>query len=228
VKTATDKKRAGNVSVASDDSRRLKEQWAFIQTSIAQVQPHVVGVETYHVFEPREYKVLRDVAARFLSFLVPGKAIDPIKTANDFKEAFTSEAAFSGLLHHLVELQEAVNKFKYKRGQGAASKTYGIYTAVQTVCFAANIPVFAYTPTQLKTRITGGSKASKEDVERAVCAQIVGMRENVDERVASKSYPRGERDHVFDAGGHALLALREYAQWMRTGFNAQPVQTALL
>jgi Holliday junction resolvasome RuvABC endonuclease subunit len=213
LRTAPNKdKRFQRLRVSMDDERRLKEYYTGFVDAIETVKPKVIGIECYTIFESREYEKLRSSAAKFLSFLgLTGAGKAPFSTPAEFLEMFRNEGLFTNFLGHLLDVKRAVDAFRVVRGRGAAAKTQMVYSAALCAAYQYGIPVFVFMPVDLKKWTCGRSSATKGDVEKALCARVTGLREDVDSRIKAKTM----HEHVFDATGHGVLALVEYEKWLR-------------
>lgn len=220
VRTAKNKdKRFQHLRVSMDDERRHHEYYDAFCESIETLKPHVIGVEVYTIHETREYEKLRDQAARFMGFLgLGGKSkTAAFRTPEEFRELMARADIFKKMVAHLDALNQAVDAFKVVRGRGAAAKTYGVYTAAMCAAWRYEVPIFGFMPVDLKKGACGKAGASKKEVEDALCGRISGLRDKVDEKIKAKTM----HEHVFDASGHAMLALTEYQRWMRDSQLAQ-------
>lgn len=200
--------------VSMDDERRVHGYYDAFVSAIEAVEPKVVGVECYTVHEPVEYQYLRSSAAAFMAFLgLGGKNARPtFATPEAFLAAFRDSEIFIQFLKLLGDLKYRVDAFKYVRGRGAAAKTMLVYSAALCAAYRFGLPVFVFMPVDLKKAATGGVKASKEDVEAGLCQLIPGL----EVKVAAKIPAKGQRNHVYDAVGHAYMALREYERWLQS------------
>ena len=97
-------------------------------------------------------------------------------------------------------------KSKFAQAGGNAWKTIIAYGVSTAAAYQANLRVYAHDPFELKAGVVGYVQASKQAVEDAILAVLPGAAEAV-ERADIKDK---DREHVFDAMGHALLALRAH------------------
>lgn len=207
-------KRFQHLRVSMDDERRHHEFYDAICTAIETLKPRVIGVEVYTIRESQDYEKLRDQATKFLRFLgLQGGASKAamLRTPETFMQAVQSPTMFRSFLSHLEDLTKAVGAFKVARGRGAAAKTYGVYVATMCAAWRYNLPVFGFTPTDLKKFACGRTSASKDDVGRALSQRIEGLQEKVETTIRAKTM----HEHVFDASGHGGLALLEYTRWIQ-------------
>lgn len=204
-------KRFERLRVSMDDERRLREYYEGICRAIEDVRPHVLGVEAYTIRETVEYEKLRDAAATFVGFLgVGGRSSRlPFATADEFLRALTG-SMFPTFLAHVAAVADAVAAFKAVRGRGAAAKTYGVYAAALCAAYRFGLPVYVFMPVDLKKRACRQASAGKKDVEDALCREVQGLRALVDTKIRAKTM----HEHVFDAAGHAVMALEEYSHWL--------------
>ena len=236
IKTAPEKaKRFERMRVSMDDNRRLIEQYDAICLIIEKIKPAVIGVETYTIFESKEYEKLRDTAAKLMEDLGIGKGELPKLTGKDAAERLyqllfgtlvaseVSQERAKVLLGRISTLAKAVDAFRVVRGRGAAAKTYGIYSAVQCAARRYNIPIYTFAPIDLKKAACGQFKASKDEVAQGLCKVIGGLREMVETRIRARLM----HEHVYDASGHGWLALREYTSWLRDGMRVPTRQIEL-
>jgi Holliday junction resolvasome RuvABC endonuclease subunit len=220
VRTSPNKdKRFEHLRVAADDERRLREYYEAFCESIEKVKPHVIGVEVYTIREVREYEQLRDAAAAFLSYVgLGGKAAPPFSTAMEFVTHVGG--AWEGFMDRCRGLARAVDAFRVVRGRGAAAKTYGVYTTAMCAAYRYGVPIYPFMATDLKKRATGQVRATKKAVEDALCQVIEGLREDVDTNIKAKKM----HEHLFDAGGHGLMALEAYQKWVEHGLRLRSEQ----
>lgn len=91
----------------------------------------------------------------------------------------------------------------FVRQSAAAMKCAAVYGMVMGFSFARNIVAFPFRPGDLKKGVTGKLNSSKEDVRAALAGKVINLESFL------QKIPEGELEHVGDAAGHALLALRE-------------------
>lgn len=89
------------------------------------------------------------------------------------------------------------------RGGGNSLKTLGVYGGVLWWCFSRGLVVFPFLPIELKMRCVGCRSASKINVESRVRLELVGLDR------AMRDIDKGNREHIADAAGYALLAIDE-------------------
>lgn len=197
------------------DLARIELVYAETCKRIELLHPAVIGVETYTIFDSDEYVNLRKTSGETLEmFEVRPGALPTLET---FHQTVREKAP--ALVDSLRALAGAVDKFKVVRGRGDASKTYGTFIAVCAAAWRHGIPVLPFTPVDLKKFATGRSKASKEEVASALGSRVEGL----NEAVARKRIPRGLQEHVYDASGHALMAIVQIStQGLKVA--PQPVQ----
>jgi len=90
-----------------------------------------------------------------------------------------------------------------QQGSIAGVKTFGVYTGAMFWARTVGMFVAPYRPSDLKRRFCGQQSASKQDVEDALRDEVVGLAEALDD------IPKGQREHVADAAGCAVLAMEE-------------------
>ena len=88
-------------------------------------------------------------------------------------------------------------------GSAAAAKTMGVYVGIQFWGWTRGMYVAPFLPNDLKKRFCGKQSASKFAVEQAICQEIYGLAELL------SSIAKGQREHVADASGHAVLMLED-------------------
>lgn len=86
-------------------------------------------------------------------------------------------------------------------GKGSGWKALFAYAMTCAVGFGADIPVLAFTPTELKRGVCGRPDADKLDVEQGLYTKVSGLQQ------ALAGLPAGMHEHAADAVGHAYLAL---------------------
>jgi Holliday junction resolvasome RuvABC endonuclease subunit len=214
-------KRFEHLRVASDDVRRLLELYERACAAIERVKPKVVGVENYTIFESREYERLRDRASELMGFLgiVKGQLPPEVLELEKLTAVLALDGRHNEMVNKLAALGKAVDDFRIQRGRGQAAKTYGSYTAVCCAAARYGIPVYPFMPLDLK-KFCGKNSASKEEV----IASLGGRVEGLAEKVAAKIRAKSVWNHVYDATGHGMMALREYMRWMRDGVRQEPMQ----
>jgi len=87
---------------------------------------------------------------------------------------------------------------------GNAWKTTIAYGVACAAGYAAGLTIYAHDPVELKAAVAGYVQADKKAVEAAILKIVPG----VADAVARAGVTASNREHVFDAVGHALLALR--------------------
>lgn len=212
--------------VSVDDNRRLRAHYEMACRAIERLQPDVIGVECYTIYESQEYTKLRDAAFNFLEFLgfnKPKKTDKPNADALALRAALQSAATFAGavaadkiyrkFLAHIETLASAVDKFRVQRGRGDAAKTYGVYAAVCCAAFRYNIPTYVFLPIDLKRAACGKHRATKEEVAAGLGMKIEGLHEKVQAKIRRADW----YEHVYDAAGHGMMAVQTYARFMREG-----------
>jgi len=213
IKTEKNKeKRFENLRASMDDEARFHIMYEGICESIETLRPCVIGVEVYTIFESKEYERLRDAAAGFLGLfgLVKGQGA-AFKTPVELLEALAGENMFAKFIEWLSKLSKAVDAFRVQRGRGNAAKTFGAYVLVLAAAYRYKIPIYGFMPIDLKKAACGRASATKDDVARALSARIEGLQVKVESKVRAKLM----HEHVYDASGHAMLALETYQRWMR-------------
>lgn len=87
------------------------------------------------------------------------------------------------------------------KGGNGAFKVAIVYGLVQGLAISANRPVYGFTPQDIRRSLLGTQTGTKQDVQVGLRRVITGVDE------ALERHPRGQREHVADAMGHAYLAL---------------------
>lgn len=121
-----------------------------------------------------------------------------------YREIWAKLSEISGTYHPYAVGLEAYRVFEGRGGN--AWKTAVVYGGIIFWAHTANLYVTPFLPTDLKKRFCGKLSASKEEVEETLCKLIQGLRELLD------SNPKGKREHLADAAGHAYLVMEEVAQ----------------
>lgn len=188
---------------SNDDQRRIREHWSVIQNAVQTIQPQVIGIENYSVFEPPDLQKLRQDASSLVGLF--GGALRGMQP-EEFAALLKDETAFLRLFRRLQDL-EASSKANSSTGigLGQAAKTIGVGSIAMAAGFAGNIPVFIFQPFELKQRFGGRKGASKEEVGLGLERQVQGLVEQMQEKVPQKTL----REHAWDATGHAVLAADE-------------------
>jgi Holliday junction resolvasome RuvABC endonuclease subunit len=86
---------------------------------------------------------------------------------------------------------------------GNAWKAAVVYGGVIFWAHTTNLYVAPFLPSDLKQRFCGSQKASKENVEESLYSMVDGLETTI------QTIPKGQREHVADAAGHALLVMQE-------------------
>jgi Holliday junction resolvasome RuvABC endonuclease subunit len=217
------RKQFEHLRVSSDDNRRHDVYYDAACSAIERLRPVVVGVETYTIFESREYEHLRDAAKGLLEVLALDKKDAPspldLKTIDDIFERAQQATGVSDeeldrtFRARLAKLGKAHDDFRIQRGRGNAAKTYGVYRSVCCAARRYGVPVYGYMPVDLKKYACGKAKASKEEVAAGLGRRIELLHEKVHEKVRAASL----HNHVYDASGVADMALEAYLSWTRDG-----------
>lgn len=98
-----------------------------------------------------------------------------------------------------------------RRAGGNAWKTTKSEGICVAAAFARGLQVYAHLPVELKLGICGYAQASKLAVERAILQSVPGAAKAV---LRADLAPKN-REHVFDAIGHAVLALKTVSEVAR-------------
>ena len=88
-------------------------------------------------------------------------------------------------------------------GSASAAKTLVSFGGVLWWCFLNDVFVTVSLPVDLKKRFCFGKDRSKEAVEASLCRSVVGLADVL------RTTNKGDREHISDAIGHALLAFEE-------------------
>ena len=99
----------------------------------------------------------------------------------------------SGLTPHVVALEEIYSHYQRPRTAILMAHARGV------ICLAAaqqDVPVVAYAATQIKRLLTGSGRASKVDVQRAICREL---------GLATPPEPHDVADALAIAMTHAFL-----------------------
>lgn len=209
-------KRFERQRVSMDDSRRFREFYDAFSAMVEKMRPHVIGVECYTIFDPKNHDLLRENVQRFMAFLGLARGAKPAFTSpSEFLQALAAPGMFDQFLAHLIAMSASSDAFRAERGRGDAHKTFGVYLTVLNVAFRYNIPAYGYMPVDLKKFACGKASASKEEVIAALDVRVPNLRDKVTE----KGIARGQHNHVYDATGHALLALNDFVAWQKEGIR---------
>lgn len=92
------------------------------------------------------------------------------------------------------------------KGGGNALKTVRFCGAIVAWAEARGITSYTFVADDLKRNFCGNRKASKADVEAALCLRISGLQQ------ALSGIKKDNREHCADAAGHALLGLALHRQ----------------
>lgn len=197
-------KNFSKLRTSMDDARRIQIIWSHVNSVIELLKPDVIGVEAYTVYEPKEGRLLKDAAQDILErvpLAPPPSAEGGVTTA----PPVSVDISFTQLL----KLREALAAQKGGPGLGQAAKTILVYGVVLGAAYKAGVPVFVFSPSDLKTTFGGSRGASKDDVGQGLIQLVRGLDAQLAEKVPQKTL----REHAQDATGHAVLALRELQQY---------------
>ena len=172
-----------------DDARRLRELFEGLTECFDLLRPDVLGVEAYTVFTPRGVDALAQAGKRAVDSVRAG--LDPRRHIDDVARALSDGQSMRGV------------------GLGQAAKTILVYGLAMSCAFARGVPVYVFTPADLKQRTTKRRSASKDAVGQALIERVNGL------EAACETLPVSRREHAYDASGHAVLALNEYIEWAR-------------
>ena len=203
-----------HVRVTSDNERRIQEHYRAIADVMQIINPAAVGVESYTIYDDHSVAKLKSAASDMLAlFGLAGRQNTMPPTAEVFLAALEKPDLFAKFVGGLILMRAAVKNeasFMGTRGRGAAAYTMAVYGASLAAAYARNVPVFAFAPVDLKTRVCGRKSASKQDVADALCIKIVGLQDSVESTVKAKT----KHEHVYDAYGHAYLTLETYETFL--------------
>lgn len=190
---------------SADEQRRLREHWVQIRNAIQLLQPNVIGIENYLVFEPIDVAKLREASSSLLALFGGATTLGPQELSQLLQDAATA----GRLLEYLRALAVALQgNNRDSAGLGNAAKTIAVYGAALGAAFSAGVPVLVFEPSDRVQKIGGRRGASKEEVGAAVEARVFGLRETIHEKVTQKT----RHQHVWDATAFAILAAEEYVQ----------------
>jgi len=201
--------------LTTDILRRVRAHSDAFSQAIKDARPNVIGIESYQIFDDRNVTGLYTSARRLLSLfgLAGSGQVPAVQSAEELVSVFQAPGdTFARFITCLVDIQKAIKNegsFMGGRGRGAASKTMLVYGAAMCAGFNANLPVFVHSPTELKVGVCKKKSASKQDVADALNRLIP----NLEEKVTASIRAKGKHEHVYDAVGHGLLALRVYEEF---------------
>jgi len=189
---------------SNDDQRRVREHWVQMWNAVQLIKPNVIGIENYLTFEPRDVQELRDAAGAVLAFL--GTSVPSL---DDLRRVLSETVFLVKFTEVLTDLAAKVKASTSGVGLGQAAKTIAIFGTALSVGFTAGVPVLVFQPYEIKkfAGLPKGQKASKEQVGQGLERLVVGLQEQMAEKVPQKTL----KEHAWDATGHAILAADEYA-----------------
>lgn len=206
-------KRFESMRVALDDVRRIQVYYDATVRLIEILRPRVIGVETYTIYDSKEYTNLRKAGADVFEALGVTPKVAADTTLPELPPA--EDARAEPFRKELVKLAKAVDKFREVPGRGQAAKTYGVYCAVLSAARQHKIPIYPFAPIDLKKRACGRPKATKDEVAGGLVRTIRGLQNAVTTKIRATT----RHEHAYDASGHGLLALEYYMAWQREGFQ---------
>lgn len=194
-----------------DDARRMNEIWLQIYGALGVIKPDVLSVEAYTTRIPQAWENLKLACSRLIQLRVPASYAEFMTMLGDQRIAGQWMAAIGAIAKCLRD-SEGFDGM----GLGHAAKSIGVQWIAACAAWAHGVPVYVYTPTQLKMFACGRANASKEDVGLALESRIMGLAEHSATirartiRENPKSLAALDRvSHVHDAVGHALMGLTE-------------------
>lgn len=105
------------------------------------------------------------------------------------------------LAHDVVAL--GAESMSFPRNASSSAKVGMTWGIIATLAARHNLPVFQCSPQQLKDKIAGSKKASKDDVANALRQRYP----DADFDDLLKSLPLGEHEHAWDALGSVVVCL---------------------
>lgn len=91
----------------------------------------------------------------------------------------------------------------FVRNSSSSAKVGMVWGVIAATALRWNLPMFQCTPQQLKDKVAGSKKASKEDVTNALRQKYPG----VDFDDLLKKHPMGQHEHAWDALGSVVVCL---------------------
>ena len=165
-----------------------------------------------------ETRALRCVAVRFVETPpAPARKAHLIRTdADDIQRVAAAYDALARAVERARPVAMGVETYKLVGDRKAGSKmaqaggnsfkTLYMYAAAMIAAHTHQIRIYAQHPYELKLSMCGFVQASKEEVEAAIVKNVPGYLE----AVARENVADAKREHVADATGHAVLALRTH------------------
>ena len=184
----------------TDDVRRTGHIVRAFIAVLDRLQPHCVGIEQYTVFSPPWVGKLS----------VAGQRLLDLEAAASVRGTGPQARIAAAATREWGEAVEAVREALSASGGGGvglgqAAKTLAVWGAVVGACVSRGVPVYVFTPGDVKRRATGGrSAASKAEVQTWVSGVVVGLDEDL------RGVPASHQDHVADAAALAVLAIEEH------------------
>lgn len=176
--------------------------WQAVTSAIDIIKPHVISVENYSVRTPPDVIAMQSTTKKLTDFWGASVKDSPYTKLASDEVADT----LVGLMGPLTALVSAGTSSAV--GLGQAAKTIAVYGAVLGAAFSAGVPVFVFEPADRALRIVGKKGASKEEVGAAITKLVIGLEEQMAEKVPQKT----KKDHAWDATCFAVLGAREYRQ----------------
>lgn len=193
--------------------RRVERIWTDLQRLVGAFSPDIIGVEAYSVYEGKDYQNLRDAAhAVFKALGVDVKKGFPTAGVAAFRDFLIPHLARPDFYAALNKLRIATDQFRFVRGRGDAAQTLLAYGAVLCTGYAGGTPVMPFQPADLKREVAGRKSATKADVAAAVEELVPDLAGTLEAQKVAK----GDREHVYDAAGHGILAVRKLLELRRT------------
>lgn len=191
-------KKDSSLKAGEDDLRRIALFRSEVEPIVRWYCPNVLSAEQYTIFDTRGVDELRASVGEFVALLAG------VNSAADMGRAFSNPRVATTAVGALQKMKKVMDGMSSHRGRGAAAKTVGVFHVLSDIGHRLGIPVTVQPPVSLKTAATGKRSASKKEVEDGMCTKVQGLREALDAR------PKGEREHLADAAGHAFIGLQKY------------------
>lgn len=200
----TPKGQARSLRRGTDDASRVGAVARTLAGVLDRLQPACVGIEAYTVFEPPWVGQMQAASRRLIDatsavqVLSSGpQALREAARSDSWCEAWVDGVA--GLEKHL-----AASGQRGGVGLGQAAKTLAVWGACLAICQTRQVPVYVFTPGDLKQRALGSRRGSKEAVQAWVTDSVSGLGEDL------ARVPRGHQNHVADAAALAVLAIEAH------------------
>lgn len=188
----------------TDDVRRTSIIVREVARQLDRLAPHCVGIEQYTVFQPTWVSQLSAAARKVVDVgaaaLARGTSRGALQAAAQSPQWCVDWAEGVGALEAALGAADGSGV-----GLGQAAKTLAVWGACVGLCVTRGIPVYVFTPGDVKRRAASGrTRVSKGEVQDWVTGLVVGLDLDLN------GVPHTHQNHVADAAALAVLAIEAH------------------